>query len=105
MDNYDLEKEGVKGAGRLSVLEYQTKRPNVNRSFNNVYVKNFPKDYTETDLTKIFEHYGPLSNVHIMKDEDGISKGFGFVCYRYPHDAERAIIRIPEQLASANREK
>lgn len=50
--------------------------------FNNLYVKNFPSpDFNEQDLERFFGKWGEITSAVIMKNEDGTSKGFGFVCY------------------------
>lgn len=59
--------------------------------FNNLYVKEFPKDWTELDLKNHFHKYGELGSVKIMNDEEGNSKGFGFVCFETFEAAEEAI--------------
>ena len=62
------------------------------RSFNNVYVKGFPKDesFTEDSLQELFIEFGEIQNTAIMRDGTGISKGFGFVCFTEPAAAEKA---------------
>ena len=104
MDNYDLSSEGVVGAGRLTVLEYQSKRDPTVRVFNNLYVKNFPAEITEERLVKMFEFYGEINNVCIMKDDEGNSKGFGFVCMKRPEDAANAVNQVADQLAKMKAE-
>ena len=56
-----------------------------------MYVKNFPKkistakeseDFNDSDLMKLFEPFGEVQNAVVMKDADGKSKGFGFVCFK-----------------------
>ena len=65
----------------------------------NLYVKNFPKkissangsdEFDDTDLVKLFEPFGEVQNAVIMKDADGKSKGFGFVCFKTVDEAARA---------------
>ena len=105
MDKYDLSTDGQNGVtGYLSVLEYQGKKSQgVRRSFNNVYVKNFPKDasFTEQSLAEIFKQFGDISSTAIMRDGSGESKGFGFVCYKEPAAAERAIQAVQKHEAAA----
>ncbi len=46
----------------------------------NIYVGNLSQDVTEEELKKIFEEYGEVSSVNIIKDSHtGKSRGFGFV--------------------------
>lgn len=39
----------------------------------------------------LFEKYGDISSACVMKDENGKSKGFGFVCFVRPEDAKKAL--------------
>ena len=94
MDKYDLAVEGDGKTGLLTVLEYQAKKPAAHkRSFNNVYVKGFPKDdtFTEDNLQELFQEFGEIQNAAIMRDGSGVSKGFGFVCFSETAGAEKAI--------------
>ena len=94
MDKYDLSSDGPDaGTGILSVLEYQGKKSQgVRRSFNNVYVKNFPKDpsFTDEHLAELFKEFGEIQSAAIMRDGTGASKGFGFVCFTDSSSAEKA---------------
>jgi len=92
MDKYDLSRDGPQGGeGILTVLEYQGRRNQATkRTFNNVYVKNFPKDFSEEQLEKLFANFGEVQNAAIMRDGNGESKCFGFVCFSDPTSAERA---------------
>ena len=54
--------------------------------YNNLFVKNFPSvDFSEDDLRKLFEIFGPLCSVKI--DE---SRVFGFVAFNKVSDAQSA---------------
>jgi len=64
---------------------------NSTRQFTNVYVKNLAENIDEERLKNIFEKYGPLKNLIIMRDEKGVSKGFGFANFDNPDEAERAV--------------
>ena len=58
---------------------------------NNIYVKEIPKkDFSDKDLIKLFEKFGKINSAIVLKDEKGESKGFGFVCFEKPEDAEKA---------------
>lgn len=60
------------------------------KRFTNVYVKNFPDTISEEKLREIFEEYGPITSYRIMFDENGKSRGFGFVAFEDPETAEVA---------------
>lgn len=58
---------------------------------NNIYVKEIPKkNFTEKELIDLFSKFGKINSAIILKDEKGESKGFGFVCFEKPEDAEKA---------------
>ena len=58
----------------------------------NIYVGSLAYEVTEDDLQHLFEEYGSVESVNIIKDRDsGNSKGFGFVEMENQVDAEKAI--------------
>jgi len=59
--------------------------------FTNVFVKNFADKLDDAKLRELFEKYGPISSCTVMKDGEGKSRGFGFVSFENPEDAERAV--------------
>nr|CAD7414360.1 unnamed protein product [Timema poppensis] len=59
--------------------------------FTNVYVKNFGEDFSDELLGEMFEKYGRITSHRVMSKDDGKSRGFGFVAFEDPEDAERAV--------------
>jgi len=59
--------------------------------FNNLYVKNFPKNFGEDELKALFTEFGAIQSVKIDVNPKGESKGFGFVCFENSEDAKGAI--------------
>jgi polyadenylate-binding protein len=59
--------------------------------FTNVFVKNLDEAVDEEGLTKMFAEFGPVASCIIMKDEAGVSKGFGFVNMEEPEHAAAAV--------------
>ena len=58
---------------------------------NNIYVKEIPKkNFTDKELIELFSKFGKINSAIVLKDENGESKGFGFVCFENPEDAEKA---------------
>lgn len=98
MDKYDLRGDGYDNEGILTVLEYHSKKnqPYQRKPFNNVYVKNFSSDpdFTDELLHDLFKKYGEIQNACVMRDQNGKSKGFGFVCFVNAADAEKATSEI-----------
>lgn len=57
-----------------------------------IYAGNLAYKMTENDLRKLFEAYGTVTYVRIIKDRDtNQSKGFGFVDMESEDDANAAI--------------
>ncbi|XP_078481172.1 LOW QUALITY PROTEIN: polyadenylate-binding protein 1-A [Ciona intestinalis] len=61
------------------------------RQFTNVYIKNFGDKYDEKTLQVMFEKYGVVKSVAVMRDRDGNSRGFGFVAYDSHEEAQAAV--------------
>lgn len=58
----------------------------------NIYVGNFTELMTETTLREMFEAFGVVDSVKIIKDRfSGRSKGFGFVEMPSNSEADKAI--------------
>ena len=58
---------------------------------NNIYVKEIPKkNFTDKELIELLSKFGKINSAIVLKDENGESKGFGFVCFENPEDAEKA---------------
>ena len=59
--------------------------------FTNVFVKNVDESVDEEALTAMFAEHGTVNSCVIMKDEAGVSKGFGFVNMEEPEHAAAAV--------------
>lgn len=58
------------------------------RAFNNIYVKNFPADWSEEQIKKHFEQYGPIKSlVRYLHPENG--QPFAFICYEDPEGKDK----------------
>ncbi|KAK3283755.1 hypothetical protein CYMTET_8567 [Cymbomonas tetramitiformis] len=57
-----------------------------------LYIRNLPYSTTEDELRDAFSPHGEISEVHIVKDrESGVSKGFAYVLFMLPEDANTAM--------------
>jgi polyadenylate-binding protein len=58
----------------------------------NVYVKNLDDEIDDEFLHETFSIFGTITSAKVMRDEQsGVSKGFGFVCFSKPEEAQAAI--------------
>jgi polyadenylate-binding protein len=58
----------------------------------NLYVKNLDDTINDDMLRTNFEKFGPVTSAKVMTDEQGRSKGFGFVCFEQSDDAAKALV-------------
>lgn len=65
-------------------------RPNTN-----LYIKNIDESIPEADLRHTFESYGEITSTKVVMDPmTGRSRGFGFVNYKSPEQAAKAIAEM-----------
>ena len=95
---------------KLFVCQFQKNRPRKPLRFNNLYVRNIPKDWTEDDVRKYFSKYGEISSM-IVKSPDPsklnknlpeekrnniINHKYAFVCYKSLYGpSENAVAKVP----------
>ena len=79
---------------KLNVKLYQTKQQREINHGCNLHIRNIPLNAKEQDLSKIFSKYGKVISSRIetlKKDNDLISKGFGYVSFDNAESAEKAM--------------
>jgi polyadenylate-binding protein len=59
--------------------------------FTNVFVKNLEESVSDEELKAMFAEFGTVNSCIIMRDDDGKSKGFGFVNFEAPEQAAAAV--------------
>ncbi|KAG6067483.1 hypothetical protein E4U30_005603 [Claviceps sp. LM220 group G6] len=62
--------------------------------FHRLYVGNIHFNVTEQDLQAVFEPFGELEYVQLQKDENGRSRGYGFVQFRDADQAREALEKM-----------
>lgn len=63
-----------------------------------VFVGRLNFQTAELDLQFHFEQCGKVKSCQIVRTDDGRSKGFGFVCFSRPQDAEFAVKKLDKSL-------
>lgn len=74
----------------MSRKERMEKIGNLAAKYTNLYVKNFRDDITDDEFRDMFETCGKIVSCVVMRDENGKSRGFGFVSYE-THDAAQKV--------------
>jgi len=82
---------------KVFVGEFMTKVQRVaiygesQKKFTNVFIKNFGDQMDDEKLREMFEKYGEITSAVVSKTEDGKSKGYGFVNFKEPGAADKAV--------------
>lgn len=79
-----------KKSERLNELRKQFEQRKLKYQESNLYIKNLDDQIDDNKLYELFSKYGKIISAKVMKDENNFSKGFGFVCYSTPEEAQKA---------------
>ncbi|KAL7669297.1 hypothetical protein ACOME3_009959 [Neoechinorhynchus agilis] len=60
----------------------------------NLYVKHFNHTVDDAALHSLFERFGHITSAKVMRNENGTSREFGFVCFSQPEEATRALTEM-----------
>jgi polyadenylate-binding protein len=71
--------------------ERMSKFEEMKANFTNIYVKNIDLDVTDDEFRDLFEKHGDITSASIARDEQGKSRGFGFVNYIRHEAANMAV--------------
>ncbi|KAJ2955089.1 hypothetical protein NQZ79_g8854 [Umbelopsis isabellina] len=71
--------------------ERQSKIDEIRANFTNIYVKNLDTEVSDEEFQEMFGKFGAITSAVIQRDEDGKSKGFGFVNFE-EHEAAKAAV-------------
>ncbi|KAJ6774010.1 RNA BINDING PROTEIN [Salix purpurea] len=57
----------------------------------NLYLKNLDEKIDDEKLKELFSEFGSITSCKVMLDQQGLSKGSGFVAFSTPEEASRAL--------------
>lgn len=57
----------------------------------NLYVKNLDLSIDDSKLQEYFSRFGTITSAKVMREANGLSKGFGFVCFSNCEEAKSAL--------------
>ena len=72
----------------MSRRERLEKLGNQPKKFTNVYVKNFGEEMNEGEFKDLVVGFGKVLSIKVVVSDQGRSKGFGFVSYETPEEAQ-----------------
>jgi len=64
----------------------------------NLFVKNLDDSIGDDELREAFAEFGTISSAKVMKNNDGTSRGFGFVCFSTQEEASRAVAEMSSRI-------
>ncbi|KAF8964055.1 hypothetical protein BDZ97DRAFT_1817754 [Flammula alnicola] len=75
----------------ISRKERQSKLDEMKAQFTNLYIKNIDPELSQEEFEKLFTQFGSVTSALISVDEEGKSKGFGFVNFDNHEEAQTAV--------------
>ncbi|KNZ79173.1 Polyadenylate-binding protein, cytoplasmic and nuclear, partial [Termitomyces sp. J132] len=75
----------------ISRKERQSKLDEMKAQFTNLYVKNIDPVVTQEEFENLFTPYGSVTSALLSVDDEGKSRGFGFVNYETHDEAQKAV--------------
>lgn len=78
----------------MSKKERAEKMGNQPKKFTNVYLKNFGEELTEDRLKDMCLDAGKIISLKLMTDDIGKPRGFGFISFESPEEAEKVSIAL-----------
>jgi polyadenylate-binding protein len=60
----------------------------------NIFIKNLDKSITAAQLHDTFSAFGKILSCKVELDNNGTSKGYGFVHYETQEDADQAVAKV-----------
>ncbi|KAF3789922.1 putative RNA-binding protein 19 [Nymphaea thermarum] len=95
----DLERENIRGTDQDQPFELNPQEKGEAFDTGRLFVRNLPYTANEDDLLEHFSQFGEISHVHLVVDkETKHSKGFGYVLYKLPESAVRALEELDNSI-------
>ncbi|KAF8298500.1 polyadenylate-binding protein 1 [Trypanosoma cruzi] len=87
-------------------IMWQQRDPALRYSGNgNIFVKNLKNEVDSRELSVIFKKFGDILSCKVMEDEEGKSRGYGFVHFKNDNAAKEAIENMNGEKDHADEEK
>eukprot|EP00045_Choanoeca_perplexa_P007338 m.66003 g.66003 ORF g.66003 m.66003 type:complete len:567 (-) comp14031_c0_seq1:100-1800(-) len=85
--------------GRPMRISWCQRDPTKRRTgVGNIFIRNLHESIDDRALHDTFATFGTIASCKVVTDKDGKSRGFGFVQYETPKDAETAIEKVNGKL-------
>ncbi|KAJ5219221.1 uncharacterized protein N7498_001320 [Penicillium cinerascens] len=81
----------------ISKKDRQSKFEEMKANYTNIYVKNLELEISDDEFRVMFEKFGEITSATLSHDQDGKSRGFGFVNYSTHESAQAAVEEMNEK--------
>ena len=81
----------------ISKKDRQSKFEEMKANFTNIYVKNLDTEIGDEEFRVMFEKFGEITSATLSHDQEGKSRGFGFVNYSTHESAQAAVEEMNEK--------
>jgi polyadenylate-binding protein len=81
----------------ISKKDRQSKFEEMKANFTNIYIKNVDLEITDDEFRTMFEKFGEITSATLSHDNEGKSRGFGFVNYANHESAAAAVESMNEK--------
>ncbi|KAG6819204.1 hypothetical protein H0H93_014377 [Arthromyces matolae] len=81
----------------VSRKERQSKLDEMKAQFTNLYIKNIDVSVTQEEFENLFTPFGAITSAALSVDEEGRSKGFGFVNFEAHEQAQQAVDELNDR--------
>ena len=91
LKEYDAEKAQEAIDKQKARAKEAADRPPRKRGAATLFVANLPFRYSDDDVVALFAEVAPITSAQVVMDDDGRSRGYGFVEIEVASDAEKLI--------------
>ncbi|KAJ5601278.1 hypothetical protein N7510_010812 [Penicillium lagena] len=81
----------------ISKKDRQSKFEEMKANFTNIYIKNLELEIGDDEFRTMFEAFGEITSATLSHDQEGKSRGFGFVNYSTHESAQAAVEEMNEK--------
>ena len=95
--DYDLKlyvRQAMKKTERELEKRRDTLRYKASKKRCNLFIKNFPNQWTKDDIEGLFKQHGEIESIKLDK---GLKGNFAFVCFKQPDNAANAKLNLNGQ--------
>ncbi|KAH8835327.1 polyadenylate binding protein [Flagelloscypha sp. PMI_526] len=78
----------------ISRKERLSKLDEMKSQYTNLYVKNLDTEVSQEEFENLFKQFGNITSAIVQVDEEGKSKGFGFVNFERHEEAQAAVEQL-----------